>query len=104
MPSLKSMKKRRLEWSAEAKSEFAEAMNFYAERNPAAAKRMQGEIDKAAESLIALPISHPGRSGFMAGTRELVVGHRTPFTLIYREKSRLVEILHLWHQSQDIPD
>jgi len=76
-------------------------MNFYAERNPAAAKRMRNEINNAANSLIAQPIAQPGRIGVIAGTRELVVGHRTPFTLIYREKGDLVEILHVWHQSQD---
>lgn len=98
------MRKKQLEWSAEAKLDFVEAMRFYAERNPVAAKRIRNEINKAAESLVAQPIAHPGRIGILAGTRELVVGHRTPFTLIYRENAGRVEILHLWHQSQHIPE
>ena len=96
------MKKRQLEWSAEARFEFVEAMSFYAERNTAAAKRMRNEINNAANSLIALPIAYPGRIGVIAGTRELVVGHHTPFTLTYREKDEVVEILHVWHQSQNV--
>lgn len=97
------MQKKRLEWSADSRAEFVEAMRFYAERNPAAAQRMRDEINKAAHSLIAQPIAHPGRMGVIAGTRELVVGHRTPFTLIYREQGEVVEILHVLHQSQDNP-
>jgi len=96
------MIKKRLEWSNDAKFELLEAMRFYAERNLVAARRMQSEINKAALSLIAEPIAHPGRIGFIKNTRELVVGHRTPFTLIYRERNDVLEILHVWHQSKNI--
>jgi plasmid stabilization system protein ParE len=95
---------KRLSWANEALDELEKHLAWYAERNPAAAERMGAEIDKAALSLVAQPIAHPGRAGFIQGTRELVVRHRTPFTLIYREKSSMVEILHVWHQSQDMPE
>ena len=42
-----------------------------------------------------------GRLGFIKDTRELVVGHRIPFTLIYRESNEAVEILHVWHQARN---
>ena len=89
------MKKKRLEWSLTAKLEFADALQFYAERNLAVAKRIRNEINNAAVSLIAQPVAHPGRSGFIKNTRELVVGHRTPFMLIYRNNGETVEILHV---------
>jgi plasmid stabilization system protein ParE len=94
--------KRRLRWGGEALDELDNHLAWYAERNPVAADRMANEIEHAAHSLIAQPIAHPGRIGVIAGTRELVVGHRTPFTLIYREQGEVVEILHVLHQSQDI--
>lgn len=95
------MKKKRLEWSLTAKLEFAEALKFYAERNLTAAKRIRNEINEAALSLITQPLAHPGRIGFIKNTRELVVGHRTPFTLIYRNTDEAVEILHVWHQARN---
>ena len=51
--------------------------------------------------LTAQPVAHPSRLGFIKDTRELVVGHRTPFTLIYREGNEAVEILHVWHQARN---
>ena len=94
------MKKKQLEWSLTAKLEFTDALQFYAERNLMAAKRIRNEINKAALSLTAQPVAHPGRLGFIKDTRELVVGHRIPFTLIYRENNEAVEILHVWHQAR----
>lgn len=95
--------KKQLEWTDEALDELDNHLAWYAERNPFAAERMADEVDEAAHSLIAQPIAHPGRIGAIAGARELVVGHRTPFTLIYRDRGGVVEILHVWHQSQDMP-
>jgi plasmid stabilization system protein ParE len=96
------MKKKRLEWSLTAKVEFAEVLKFYAERNLTAAKRIRNTINEAALSLIAQPLAHPGRIGFIKNTRELVVGHRVPFTLIYRSNDEVVEILHVWHQARNL--
>jgi plasmid stabilization system protein ParE len=54
-----------------------------AERSPVAALRMRKAIEKAARSLVATPLALPGRPGAVAGTREIVDGHRTPFTLVF---------------------
>lgn len=62
---------------------MAESLAWYAERSPSAARRMRLEIERAALSLIALPLAVSGRPGAVAGTRELVVGHHTPFTLVF---------------------
>ena len=97
-------RRKRLKWGDEALDELDNHLAWYAERNPMAAERIANEIDMAAQSLIAQPIAHPGRIGVIAGTRELVVGHRTPFTLIYMATVDTIEILHVWHQSQEMPD
>jgi addiction module RelE/StbE family toxin len=96
--------KKRLEWTETAKTELREGMAYYHERNPLAARRMATEIARAAQSLIAEPLAHPGKTGRMKGTRELVVGHNVPYTLIYREKPGKtgdIEILGCLHQSRE---
>lgn len=94
--------KKRLDWSRKALSEFDEAMRFYAERNPGAADRMAIEISEAALLLID-PIPTPGRPGGKAGTFERVIGRRTPFTLVYREKRGVVQILRVLHHARKYP-
>ena len=77
-------------------------MSFYAERNPGAADRMADEIFKAARLLID-PFPTPGKPGRIAGTFERVVGRRTPFTLVYRERAAVVQILRVLHQARKYP-
>lgn len=74
---------RRLEWHEAALAELAESLGWYREHSAAAALRMRRTIERAARSLIAFPLSAPGRLGAVAGTRELVVGHGAPFTLVF---------------------
>lgn len=75
-------RKKRLDWHEDALDELAEALAWYEELNPAAARRMKSAILAAAASLVAEPVSVPGRPGILAGTRERPVGHRVPFTLV----------------------
>lgn len=99
-------RKRQLEWTAAALAEFAEAMNYYAERNPKAARRMTDEILNAAELLIAEPIATPGRPGRAAGTSERIIGRRTPFVIVYREltgNAGVVQILRIIHHARKYP-
>jgi plasmid stabilization system protein ParE len=99
-------RKKQLDWSDTAKAELAEGMAYYAERNPAAARRMLAEINKVALSLIAETIPTSGKAGRMEGTRELVLGRRTPYTIIFREVSgdrESIEVLHVLHQARQWP-
>lgn len=96
-------RKRQLEWTAAALAEFAEAMNYYAERNPRAARRMTDEILKATELLIAEPIATPGRPGRMSGTSERILSRRTPFILVYRQSPGAVQILRVIHHARKYP-
>ncbi len=98
-------KRKQLEWHPEAIAELAESLAWYAERNPVAARRMRREVEAAALSLIANPIPVSGRSGVVAGTRELPVGSHTPFTLIFVRHAETGDCLvyHCMHQRRNYP-
>lgn len=101
-----AVRKRQLEWTAAALAEFAEAMNYYAERNPRAARRMTDEILTAVELLITEPVVTPGRPGKVAGTSERILSRRTPFVIVYREltgNAGGVQILHVIHNARKYP-
>jgi toxin ParE1/3/4 len=93
---------KRLDWAQEALDEFDDAMRFYTERNPSAADRMADEIFKAALLLID-PFPTPGRPGRIPGTFERIIGRRTPFMLVYREKKGAVQILRVLHHARKYP-
>jgi len=48
------------------------------------------------ERLVACPSL--GRSGEVAGTRELVVA---PYVVVYRVRDEVIEIVQIWHGAQD---
>ncbi|MBI3902989.1 MAG: type II toxin-antitoxin system RelE/ParE family toxin [Nitrosomonadales bacterium] len=98
-------KRKRLDWHPDAIAELAESLAWYAKRNPAAARRMRKAIEKATHSLIASPIPVSGRLGVVTGTRELPVGQRVPFTLIFVRHSPSGDctIFHCMHQRRKYP-
>jgi len=48
------------------------------------------------ERLVACPSL--GRSGEVAGTRELVAA---PYVVVYRVRDEVIEIVQIWHGAQD---
>jgi plasmid stabilization system protein ParE len=98
-------KSKQLDWHPEAIAELAESIAWYAKHNPIAAKRMRKAIEQAARTLIATPIAVSGRLGVVAGTRELPVGQRVPFTLVFVRHNRTGDctILHCMHQRRNYP-
>lgn len=64
---------------------------------------MRSAILAAAASLVAEPVSAPGRPGILAGTRELPVGHRVPFTLVFVRADQTGDctIYHCLHQARE---
>lgn len=98
-------RKKRLEWTKTALTELAEGMTFYAERNPDAARRMHQEINKAALSLISPKLPANGRPGRVPGTRELVLGKRTFYTIIFQAQSdgASISILSIMHHARKYP-
>lgn len=99
-------RKKQLEWTASALTELEKSMAYYAERNPAAAQRMQAEIHLAALSLIATKVPAKGKPGRMPKTRELVLGGHTPYILVFREvvqEVATVQILRVMHTARKYP-
>jgi toxin ParE1/3/4 len=94
--------KKRLEWLRAARLEFHEALAYYASLNPTAVQRMHDEIEQAAQTLID-PFPTPGRPGRIPGTFERLIGRRTPFLLVYREKKGMVQILRVLHHARKYP-
>ncbi len=73
---------------------------YMARDNPAAAQRMVAAIEQAVRHLAR----HPGlgRTGRVAGTRELVVPG-TPYIIPYRVREGSVEVLRVFHAATTAP-
>ena len=69
--------------------------------SPTAAREVAARIRKAASSLADHPLM--GREGKVIDTRELLVP-RTPYTLAYRVRGQVVEIVGVIHQSRQWPE
>lgn len=99
-------KSKRLEWAESALDELGAGIAHYAEKNHVAAQRMLEEINHAAESLVATEVPSKGRPGRLAGTRELVVGSRTPYILVFAEVKHpqpAIQILRVMHTARKFP-
>lgn len=98
--------RKRLEWRPEALRELEEAMVWYADRNPDAARRMKAAIMAAAHDLIDPTVPVTGKPGRRTGTLEKIVGRPAPYTLVYRPNPttpEVLQILHVIHQARDYP-
>lgn len=91
----------KLRYTPRAKLDLAEIHDYIAQENPQAARRVVLIIRKAAEALPQNPLV--GRSGRIAGTRELTVG-RFPFMLAYRVDADEVQILSVIHTARMWPE
>lgn len=88
----------RLEWTTPAADQLEHAQDYYHALNPMAATLMAMRIVEAAQRLCEQP--GMGRPGRVSGTREWVVA-KTPYLLVYRARDESLEVLHVWHESQD---
>ncbi len=86
-----------LEWSIRSLSNVEGIKEYIEANNPTAARKVLGEIRRAAHGLIDFPmIGHTGRR---AGTRELVID-RFPYLIIYRLTVKKILIVAVIHQSR----
>jgi len=89
----------RLIWRRSARDDAAAIFNYIAERNAAAAERLQGAIEACAEGLRDRPFMYgPGR---VEGTREAVV--HPNYIVVYRVTADAVEITAVVHARQEYP-
>ena len=68
--------------------------------NPKSARRVVERIESAVDRLASFPGS--GRIGQVPGTRELVIAG-LPYIVVYRISAEFVDILRVFHASQDYP-
>jgi toxin ParE1/3/4 len=91
----------RVRWTPRARDGFRRQTRYIARDSPEAARRVAARVRDAVHSLAAHPLQgHPGR---VVDTRELVVP-RTPFTVAYRVREQVVEVVGIVHHAQQWPE
>jgi toxin ParE1/3/4 len=93
---------RRIDWSAAARRDFRDQIEWLSDRNAAAADHVAAAIEESIALLRQMP--RMGRVGRAAGTRELVVP-QTPYIVIYKlsgEQDQAV-VVRLLHTSRKWP-
>jgi toxin ParE1/3/4 len=91
----------RIAWLREASTSLDLEYEYLARKNPRAARHVFRRIVAATKRLRAFP--NAGRQGQIPGTRELVIPN-LPFIIVYRLSNDAVEILRVFHTSQDWPE
>jgi toxin ParE1/3/4 len=90
-----------IKWTKQAIADVDNIYDFIAASDPQVARAMVDRIDRAITNLTLHP--KMGRSGRVAGSRELVVAG-TPYIVAYRLRSRTVELLGVIHAARRWPD
>ena len=88
-----------LEWSALARVDLLEIVDYISDDNPDAAQRVRDDIEANVEKLLNFP--KIGRSGRIEETRELVV--RANYIIVYQEDAFAIQILRVLHAAQQWP-
>lgn len=88
----------RIAWLASARRSLRQQIAYIGEENPAAARQARERIHEAIRNLGRFPES--GRSGEVAGTRELVVSG-LPYLVVYRVGDDRVEIVRVFHTAMN---
>lgn len=89
----------RLVWRASAVDDLEKIISYIAERNAAAAERLQSLIEACADGLAERPFLY--RPGRVTGTREAVV--HPNYILIYEVIGETVEVIAVVHSRQRYP-
>ena len=91
----------KLRWLRSASASLRLHISFIATENPRAAAAVRNRIRTAVLRLAEFPES--GRAGQVTGTRELVVPG-LPYLVVYRVGKESVEVLRVFHTSQERPE
>ena len=87
-------------WLPKAITALDKEYDYIFSQNPQAAKRVFERVVGSIKRLEIFPDS--GRQGQIEGTRELIVSG-LPYIVIYRISNETVQILRIFHTSQDWP-
>jgi toxin ParE1/3/4 len=90
----------RLRWTVAAGADLDHIYDDLAAHRPHLIDQTIREIHNKINALQTSP--HRGRPGRIEGTRELVFSW-LPYIVVYRVKADTIEILHIYHGSQDRP-
>ncbi|MFH7321504.1 type II toxin-antitoxin system RelE/ParE family toxin [Desulfurivibrio sp. D14AmB] len=88
----------KLRWTRLALQDFEQAHDYIAQENPEVARKVAQRVLDAADNLLKFPMI--GRVGEDEETREWLV-RSTPYLLVYAVRDDAIEILRVWHMSQD---
>jgi len=88
----------RLRWTVPAAQDLENIRNYLDDRAPHLAARTVRAIYQQIRSLKGTP--YRGRPGHRSGTRELPLSP-LPYIVVYAVQPEAVEILHIYHGSQD---
>jgi len=88
----------KLRWTNLALKDFEQAHDYIMQEDPESAQRIAQRILDATRRLQKYP--RMGRVGADEETRELVV-QKTPYLLVYSLTGDAIELLRVWHTSQD---
>jgi toxin ParE1/3/4 len=87
---------RQIRWTTESADQLETAVKHLQQDNLTAARNVALAVIDRIQQLAAFP--GLGRPGEVKGTRELV---SPPYVVVYRYTEEIVEILHIWHGTQD---
>lgn len=87
-----------VEWTLDARQDFARIDEFYADKSPEFAERVGDVAIETGRVLEQHPLAGEGID--FGEARKFKVG-RTPFILIYRVLPDRVQILRVWHVRED---
>ena len=90
----------RLRWTPIAADDLEAISLYLLQRHPDWAESTVRTLYDAIRSLPVMP--NRGRPGDVEGTRELVLPP-LPYIIVYRLHRESVEVLRIWHSSQDRP-
>lgn len=88
----------RIRWTVAAADDLQRIHDYLGEHEPHLARSTVIAIREAILSL--KKFANRGRPGAVDGTRELL-HERLPYIVAYRVREEAVEILHIWHPSQE---
>ncbi len=91
----------KVRWTTPASQDFTAAGEWFAERDPGAARTMLGLVLEQVAMLADFP--QLGHSGRVAGTRELVVAG-TPFILAYQIRREGIAVVGFLHAKRKWPE
>ncbi|HXK04513.1 MAG TPA: type II toxin-antitoxin system RelE/ParE family toxin [Verrucomicrobiae bacterium] len=88
----------RIRWTPAAAADLKAIHDYLREHEPQWARLTVIELRQGIQKLKQFPqIGRPGRA---EGTRELL-HERLPYIVVYRVRGEAVEVLRIWHPSQD---